>query len=141
MNKNINDPMIKINIIDILSFIFSKVNHSSLVNEEICAILFNFCLNETDIEVLAHVMNSFMDIWSEDNYNFVLKKLDIVEKMKSGLSEFKNKVIFVLNYQVKLAYKSRIIDIETRKYCNLAVTNLKGFIQYKEKMYQSQNLI
>ena len=92
MNKNINDPMIKINIIDILSFIFSKVKHSASANEEICAVLFNFCLNEIDIEVLGHVMNAFMDIWAEDNYNFVLKKLDIVEKMKSGICEFKNKV-------------------------------------------------
>jgi len=95
MNKNINDPMIKMNVIDIISYVFSKLPHTPEINEEICVVLFNFCLNETDIEVLAHVMNSFMDIWSEDNYNFILKKLEIVEKMKVGLNDYRNKVIFL----------------------------------------------
>lgn len=95
MNKNINDPMIKMNVIDIISFVFSKLPHSQDINEEICVVLFNFCLNENDIEVLAHVMNSFMDIWSEDHYNYILKKLEIIEKMKIGLNDYRNKVFSI----------------------------------------------
>ena len=105
MNQNIEDQLIKINVIDILSFVFSKVMHNEAVNEELCVVLFNLCMNEVDIEVLAHVMNAFMDIWSEDNYNLVLKKLDIVEKMKCGINEFKNKVRLIdnrLNLRINL---------------------------------------
>ena len=92
MNKNIHDQLFKINIVDIIAIVLSKIPHSEGINEEICSILFNLCLNDNDIEVLAHVMNAFMDIWSEDNYNYILKKLDIVNKIKSGVNEFRSKV-------------------------------------------------
>jgi hypothetical protein len=94
LNNNINDSFIKINIVDIISYIYSLPGHSKEVNNEICKLLYNICLNEKDMEVLSHVLNAYFDIYKEDDYesNFILRSNGVVDLMKLGVNEFKIKV-------------------------------------------------
>jgi hypothetical protein len=44
------------------------------------------------VEILSHVINAYIDIYSEDNMNHILKEFEIVEKMNIGVNDFKTKV-------------------------------------------------
>lgn len=95
LNNNINDSFIKINIIDIIALIFAYPGqHSKEENSEICKLLYNICLNENDMEVVAHVLNAYFDIYKEDDYdsNFILKQNGVIDLMKLGVTEFKARV-------------------------------------------------
>lgn len=92
LNNNVDDRFIKINIIDIITFIFSIKGHSSETNLEICKLLYSMCLNENDMEVTSHVLNAFYDIYAEDDYNFNLKSVGVVDAMKIGINEFRSRV-------------------------------------------------
>jgi hypothetical protein len=94
-NNNVDDRFIKINIIDIISFLFSYKGHSAENNFEICKLLFSICLNENDMEVTSHVLNAYYDIYGEDDYNFNLKSVGVVEAMKNGVSEFRSRVMII----------------------------------------------
>ena len=94
LNNNINDSFIKINIIDIISFIFSNKGVTQADNLEVCKLLYNICLNENDMEVTSHVLNAYFDIYKEDDYesNLILKQVGVIELMKLGANEFKSRV-------------------------------------------------
>ena len=92
LNNNVDDRFIKINIIDIITFIFSIKGHSAEANLEICKLLYSMCLNENDMEVTSHVLNAFYDIYAEDDYNFNLKSVGVVDAMKFGINEFRSRV-------------------------------------------------
>jgi len=91
-NNNVDDRFIKINIIDIISFLFSYTGHSAENNLEICKLLFSICLKENDMEVTSHVLNAYYDIYGEDDYNFNLKSVGVIEAMKNGVCEFRSSV-------------------------------------------------
>jgi hypothetical protein len=92
LNNNVDDRFIKINIVDIISFIFSTKGHSTETNLEICKLLYSMCLNENDMEVTSHVLNAFYDIYTEDDFNFNLKSVGLVDAMKYGINEFRSRV-------------------------------------------------
>jgi hypothetical protein len=94
MNNNINDTFIKINVIDIISFIFSNNTFKQEDNLEVCKLLYNICMNENDMEVISHVLNAYFDIYKEDDResNLILKSVGVVDLMKIGVTEFKTRV-------------------------------------------------
>jgi hypothetical protein len=92
LNNNINDTFIKINIIDIIGFLYSY-KHPIEANLEICKLLYDICLNESDMEVTSHVLNAYFDIYKEDDFNINLKNVGLIESMKIGVNEFKSRVI------------------------------------------------
>jgi hypothetical protein len=96
MNNNINDTFIKINVIDIISFIFSNNSFKQEDNLEVCKLLYNICMNENDMEVISHVLNAYFDIYKEDDResNLILKNVGVVDLMKIGVTEFKTRVKF-----------------------------------------------
>jgi hypothetical protein len=96
LNNNVDDRFIKINIIDIIAFLFSYKGHSAEANLEICKLLYSMCLNENDMEVTSHVLNAYYDIYGEDDYNFNLKSVEVIDAMKYGVNEFRSRVN--LNY-------------------------------------------
>jgi hypothetical protein len=93
LNNNISDSFIKINIIDIINFIFCEFN-SKEDNYEVCKLLYNICVNENDMEVTSHVLNAYFDIYKEDDYetNSILKQIGVIDLMKLGTNEFKIRV-------------------------------------------------
>lgn len=92
MNKNINERFIKLNIIDIVALLYSNYPHSLNINLEICNILYEFFFKEDDMEVIAHVLNAFFDIYKDEDYNINLINKGVIETMKAGVKEFKKKV-------------------------------------------------
>lgn len=94
MNNNINDTFIKINVIDIITFIFTNNTFKQEDNLEVCKLLYNICMNENDMEVISHVLNAYFDIYKEDDResNLILKNVGVVDLMKIGVTEFKTRV-------------------------------------------------
>jgi hypothetical protein len=91
-NNNIHDVFIKINLIDIVAKIYSKLVHNEMINADICKCLKDIVFNDNNVEVISHVLNAYFDIYSEDNFNKILLDSGIVEMMKVGLPQFKSKV-------------------------------------------------
>jgi hypothetical protein len=83
---------IKINIIDIVAKIYSKLVHNEVINADINRCLKEIVLNDNNVEVIAHVLNAYFDIYAEDNFNKILLDSGIIEMMKTGLPQFKTKV-------------------------------------------------
>lgn len=99
LNNNVDDRFIKINIIDVIAFLFSYKGHSAEANLEICKLLYSMCMNENDMEVTSHVLNAFYDIYGEDDFNFNLKSVGVIDAMKYGVNEFRSRVnLFSINY-------------------------------------------
>jgi hypothetical protein len=91
--------LVKINIIDIIAKFYSKNSHSSEANLEICNLLYSMCFKEKDVEVIAHILNAFFDIYSEDDYNYNLLKVGVINTMTEAIGVFREKVndkIFIL---------------------------------------------
>lgn len=100
LNNNISDSFIKINIIDIINFIFCEV-HSKEDNYEVCKLLYNICVNENDMEVTSHVLNAYFDIYKEDDFetNSILKQVGVIDLLKLGTNEFKIRVRRILIFR------------------------------------------
>ena len=89
---------IKINIIDIVSLIYSDENKNNsndfyLINKEINSLLKTLLYNEKNIIVIAHIINAFMDIykWDDEILNKNLKNSEILILFKNNLNELKNR--------------------------------------------------
>jgi hypothetical protein len=98
LNKFILDDEIKINIIDIVSLIYSDENKNNsndfyLINKEINSLLKTLLYNEKNIIVIAHIINAFMDIykWDDEILNKNLKNSEILILFKNNLNELKNR--------------------------------------------------
>ena len=81
---------IKINIIDIVSLIYSDENKNNsndfyLINKEINSLLKTLLYNEKNIIVIAHIINAFMDIykWDDEILNKNLKNSEIFFCLKT----------------------------------------------------------
>jgi len=61
------------------------------------------------------------------NYNKNLIELGVINTMKAGVTEF--------GTRIKNARKIREIDAEAFDYCKLALRTMKGFIKYKENVF------
>lgn len=138
MNKFINDNFIKTNIIDTVSFLFSyEKNHDSLFytkNKEICNLFITLFYNENSCEVLAHVINAFMDIyqWDDDTMDKILLNSGAVNIMRNGSGEFKSRL--------KIAYKSGEVSKDAYDYIKETLYNMKRFIKYKEEIFKKMSL-
>ena len=134
MNKFINDNFIKTNIIDTVSFLFSyEKNHDGLFytkNKEICNLFITLFYNENSCEVLAHVINAFMDIyqWDDDTMDKILLNSGVVNIMRNGSGEFKSRL--------KIAYKSGEVSKDAYDYIKETLYNMKRFIKYKEEIFK-----
>lgn len=133
MNKYINDNFIKTNIIDIIGLLFSFEYHDQhffIANKEICNLLNSMFYNEANCEVLAHVINAFMDIyqWDDLEMDKILFNSDVVKLMKKGTNEFKSRL--------KITYNSQEINKDTYQYIKETLFNMKRFITYKEKVFK-----
>lgn len=80
------------NIIDIVALLYSNYPHPINVNMEICNILYEFFFKEDDMEVIAHVLNAFFDIYKDEDYNINLINKGVIETMKAGVKEFQKRV-------------------------------------------------
>jgi hypothetical protein len=101
-NNNLEDVFIKINIIDIVAKVYSKIQHSEVINVDICKCLYDIVKNDNNVEVISHVLNAYFDIYSEDNFNKILLDSGIVEMMKIGYTQFRTKVRVRLIFRYKL---------------------------------------
>lgn len=72
--------------------LFSNYPHELNINAEICNILYNIFFTENDMEVIAHVLNAFFDIYKDEDYNINLIKANVIPTMKSGIPEFRTRV-------------------------------------------------
>jgi hypothetical protein len=132
LNDNITDSFIKINIIDIIGFLYSFKGHTLEVNLEICKLLHEMCLKENDMEVVSHVLNAYFDIYREDDLNINLKNVGVIELMRAGEKEFKKRV--------RNAKMMKELDKDAYSYAQEVHLNLKNFIKYKEDMFKKQNI-
>ncbi len=60
---------------------------------EICNVLYDFFFKEEDMEVIAHVLNAFFDIYKDEDYNINLINKGVIQTMKAGVKEYQKKVI------------------------------------------------
>lgn len=127
-NKNKWNKEIKTTLIDLIGRIFhGRTNISIEANQTVCNYLLELFEHEkSDVEVLCHVFNSFMDVYAVDEYNDVLAKSGIVQLMING-NVPKN-----LISQIKAGHSQGILDKDTTDYCKETVSNLKEFIKYKQ---------
>ena len=129
-NYFMNDENIKINIIDIIALIYSTeiTNDKSWyeINQEINNLLITLLYNEKNIEIAAHVINAFMDIyqWDDNVLNQILKNSNILNIMTNGAKTFKQKM--------ENLYKTNEISEDTYLYVSETLTNMKRFIKYKQ---------
>ena len=128
--KKTKDSFMKCNIIDIISFCACADNKYNIGGE-----IKNLLFSESNIEVLSHVINAFMDIFKNDDFesNKYLKDIDIINLFSKGISEFKNKF--------KNAKKENILEQESIDYCKDTLLNMKRFIKYKENSFKQLKLI
>ena len=124
-----NDNFIKCNIIDIISFC-SCIDNKFEIGEKLKELFYN----QSNIEVLSHVINAFMDIFKGDDLesNKYLKKIEIINIMKNGINEYKNRM--------KLSKKNKDIDKEEYEYIKETFINMKRFIKYKEDSFKQLNI-
>ena len=124
------DNFIKCNLIDIISMCACVDNNFKVGNE-----LKNILFKEKKVEILAHVINAFMDIFKNDDLesNKFLKEIDIINLMSKGVSEFKN--------MLKNGKKNKELDSESVEYCKETSLNMKRFIKYKEDSFKQLKLI
>lgn len=105
----------------------NDIKHSD--NELICNYLMElFQYEQNDIELLCHVINAIIDVYSVDDYNDILQKSKFIEILING--NFVNN----LNSQIKTLYNQKIINSEVKQFCKDLITNLKAFISYKQKL-------
>ena len=129
-NYYMNDENIKINIIDIIALIYSTeiTNDKSWyeINQEINNLLTTLLYNEKNIEIAAHVVNAFMDIyqWDDQILNKILKNSNVLNIMSNGAKTFKQKMDNL--------YKTNEITEDTYQYISETLTNMKRFIKYKK---------
>ena len=129
-NYFMNDENIKINIIDIIALIYSTeiTNDKSWyeINQEINNLLITLLYNEKNIEIAAHVINAFMDIyqWDDNVLNQILKNSNVLNIMTNGAKTFKQKM--------ENLYKTNEISEDTYLYVSETLTNMKRFIKYKQ---------
>ena len=127
-----NDDNIKINIIDIIAFIYSTeiTNDNNWYNKikEINNLLTTLLYNEKNIEIASHAINAFMDIyqWDDLTLNQILKNSNVLKIMNNGIKSFKKKMESV--------YKNIEITDETYEYISETLDNMKRFIKYKENI-------
>jgi hypothetical protein len=128
--NKVNDNFIKCNIIDIITFCACIDNKFKVGGE-----LKNLLFNEKDIEVLSHVINSFMDIFKNDDLesNKYLKEIDVINLFGKGINEFKNKF--------KIAKKENNLEQESIGYIKDTFLNMKRFIKYKQDSFKQLKLI
>ena len=128
--KKTNDSFMKCNIVDIISFCACADNKYNIGGE-----IKNLLFSENNIEVLSHVINAFMDIFKNDDFesNKYLKDIDILNLFSKGISEFKNKF--------KNAKKENTLEQESIDYCKDTLLNMKRFIKYKENSFKQLKLI
>ena len=129
-NYFMNDENIKINIIDIIALIYSTeiTNDKSWyeINQEINNLLITLLYNEKNIEIAAHVINAFMDIyqWDDNILNQILKNSNVLNIMTNGAKTFKQKM--------ENLYKTNELTEDAYSYISETLTNMKRFIKYKK---------
>ena len=86
-------------------------------------------MNQSQIEVISHLANSFMDLFCDDDLesNKILKELGIIEMMKQGANEFRARM--------KNAKIAKEIDKDTFAYIKETLLNMKRFVKYKENSF------
>ena len=126
---NTKDSFVKGNMIDIISTLAAR-DKKYIIGKSFKDLL----TSENNIEIVAHLSNAFMDIFSEDDLesNKFLKELGIVSMMKEGVNEFKNRM--------KSAKKSKLIDKEGYDYIKETLMNMKRFVKYKEDSFAKLNI-
>lgn len=87
---------------------FSNYSHSMEINLEICRILFDLFFSENDMEVIAHVLNAFFDIYKEEDYNKNLIEVNVIDTMKAGVSEFGARVNFLIYFSTSNLFRSKM---------------------------------
>ena len=131
-NYYLNDENIKINIIDIIAFIYSTEitndNNWYEMIKELNNLLITLLYNEKNIEIVSHVINAFMDIyqWDDPPLNQILKNSNILNIMSNGIKTFKKKM--------ENQYKLKELTDDTYEYISETLTNMKRFIKYKENI-------
>ena len=131
-NYFLNDDYIKINIIDIVAFIYSTeiTNDKNWyeIIKEINNLLITLLYNEKSIEIVSHVINAFMDIYQGDDpiLNDILKNSNVLNIMIKGTKPFKHKM--------ENLHKTNEITDDTYEYISETLTNMKRFIKYKENI-------
>ena len=137
--KNINDDQyqilyqiiiktenafIKSNLIDVMTT-FAIRDKKFIVGK----ILKDLIMNQSQIEVISHLANSFMDLFCDDDLesNKILKELGIIEMMKQGANEFSSRM--------KNAKITKEIDKDTFAYIKETLLNMKRFVKYKENSF------
>ena len=129
-NFFMNDDNIKINIIDIISLLYSTeiTNDKSWyeINQEINNLLVTLLYNEKNIEIAAHVINAFMDIyqWDDEILNKILKNSNVLNIMSNGAKTFKQKMDNL--------YKTNELTEDAYLYVSETLANMKRFIKYKK---------
>ena len=129
-NFFMNDDNIKINIIDIISLLYSTeiTNDKSWyeINQEINNLLVTLLYNEKNIEIAAHVINAFMDIyqWDDEILNKILKNSNVLNIMSNGAKAFKQKMDNL--------YKTNELTEDAYLYVSETLANMKRFIKYKK---------
>ncbi len=127
--KYSNDSFLQCNIIDIINFLLCYQNlYSFSINLK--DLIFNNNINN-NLEVLSHILNAFMDIFKNDDFesNKYLKELDIINLFNNNLNEFKKRIKNEKNNEK-----------DTFDYIKETYINMKRFVKYKLDSFQKLNL-
>ncbi|CAI2361021.1 unnamed protein product [Moneuplotes crassus] len=120
--ESVKDTEMIVHGLTILSAMFSTTEHTAEDNERICKLLLHY-IQSPNLRVICESLNAIFDIYSEENFDPVLVKLDIVPKLETSLSL----------YHQMMKDQVHLYEEEEMEFFGEILENLEEFIKYKKE--------
>lgn len=118
--ESVRDQEFIAHCITIISAIYTNADYSEEDNERVCKILMHY-LQSNNLRVICESLNALFDIYSEETYDKVLAKLNLVPTLEGGQD-----ALFL-----KLNNENRNYDEEEIEFFEETLLNLEEFCKYK----------
>ena len=118
------DDDIRTNCIGIIGCLGTRP-HSLQQNMAIASLFLDRLQHDDSLGVLAETLNAVFDVYSEENYDEVIAKLDMIMVLK--------KFSVKLASMIQLQQRNRTVDKALLEHIKEAKINLNRFIKYKLK--------
>lgn len=120
--ESVKDTEMIVHGLTILSTMFSTTEHTAEDNERIWKLLLHY-VQSPNLRVIWESLNAIFDIYSEENFDSVLEKLNIMPTLENNLPEYAKML------------ESQVNDYEEEEMGFFAeiLQNLEEFIKYKKE--------
>lgn len=106
--------------ITVISAVYANVSQTEEENEKVCKLLIQH-LQSPSLRVVCETLNALFDIYSEETYDNVLKKLNLIPTLEQGIPELYD----------RLQKQKNDHDEEELEFFEEILFNLEEFCKYK----------